>query len=86
MNGDPVHLLESYGPAATRTLCGLDVPAVWGSARGSIQWARPGRETCADCQKAHQARVGQLAGSPSPPSRKAHPLFQVVKKSGGNPP
>jgi hypothetical protein len=38
-----IHLLESYGPGATRTLCGLDVPAVWGSARGNLRWAHPGR-------------------------------------------
>jgi hypothetical protein len=80
-----IHLLEDYGTAATKTLCGIEVPKLWGSGRGNLQWARPGRETCADCRKAHEAQVGQIAGTPSPPTKKAHPLFKVVK-SGGSPP
>jgi hypothetical protein len=87
MSEGDIHLLESYGPAATRTLCGIAVPAVWGSARGEMRWAHLGKETCADCRQAHEEQAGKLAGSPPPPSRKARPPFKVVKKkSGGSPP
>jgi hypothetical protein len=87
MSEGDIHLLESYGPGATKTLCGIAVPAVWGSARGEMRWAHLGKETCADCRQAHEEQAGKLAGSPPPPSRKARPLFKVVKKkSGGSPP
>lgn len=82
MSDNPIHLLEDYGPGKTRMLCGLDVPKIWGSARGDLRWAHPGHETCADCRKANESRIGQ----PPPPTRKARPLFRVVKKSGGSPP
>jgi len=87
MSEGDVHLLESYGPAATKTLCGIAVPAVWGSARGEMRWAHLGKETCADCRHAHEEQAGKLAGSPPSPSRKARrPLGLVVKKGGGSPP
>jgi hypothetical protein len=80
-----IHLLENYGTAATKTLCGIAVPQMWGSARGNLHWAHAGHETCADCQKVQQARVGQVAAPPLP-TIKARPLTRVVKKSGGSPP
>jgi hypothetical protein len=86
MSDNLVHLLEDYGTAATKTLCGIEVPKLCGSGRGTLLWVRSGRETCADCRKAHEAQVGQIAGTPSPPTKKAHPLFQVVRKSCGSPP
>jgi hypothetical protein len=77
---DDIHLLDNYGTAATRTLCGVAVPQLLGSARGTLRWAHVGHETCAECQKVHQSRVGQLAGAPLPPTTKARPLGRVVRK------
>jgi hypothetical protein len=87
MSEGDIHLLESYGPGPTKTLCGIAVPAVWGAARGEMRWGHLGRETCADCRKAHEEQAGQQLGGPPPsPTRKARPLGLVVKKGGGSPP
>jgi hypothetical protein len=59
-----VHLLQSYGKAATKTLCGIRVPALRGASRGNILWAHPGRETCAACQAAAKARAATLGVTP----------------------
>jgi hypothetical protein len=75
-----IHLLEHYGTGATRTLCGVEVPKLFGSTRGNLRWAHVGHETCQDCQKAHQSRIGQLAGSPLPPTQKARPLGRIVRR------
>jgi len=81
-----IHLLEDYGSAETTTLCGIDVPRLHGSSRGTLKWAHVGHETCAECQRVQQARIGRVAGAPPSPSRKARRLSGRVKKSGGSPP
>jgi hypothetical protein len=86
MSEGDVHLLESYEPGATKTLCGIAVPAVWGAARGEMRWGHLGRETCADCRQAHDEARDHLGGPPPSPTRKARPLGLVVKKGGGSPP
>ena len=59
-----VHLLQSYGKAATKTLCGIKVPTLRGASRGDVLWAHPGRETCAACQAAAKARAATLGVIP----------------------
>lgn len=93
MSQNDIHLLENYGTAATKTLCGIEVPQMWGSARGNLHWAHVGHETCADCQRVQQERIGRVAAAPPSPSRKARRLsgrvkkaHSVTKRSGGSPP
>ena|SRR5271165_4425305 len=84
-----IHLLENYGVAATKTLCGIAVPRLLGSSRGDLHWGHVGHETCAECRKVQDARVAQLAGSQPALTLtltiKAHPLSRTVRKSGGSP-
>jgi hypothetical protein len=64
MSDNPVHLLADYGKAATKTLCGIKVPALRGASRGDLLWAHPGRESCAACQAAAKARAATLHVAP----------------------
>jgi len=75
-----IHLLENYGSAATRTLCGIPVPKMWGAVRGDVHWGHPGHETCAECRTVHDARVARLGGSPPPPTRRAQPVSRTVRR------
>jgi len=64
MSDNLVHLLETYTARATKTLCGIAVPKMHGSARGDLRWSHPGRETCAACQAAVKARAATLGVTP----------------------
>ncbi len=41
-----IHVLENYGIATTKTLCGIAVPEMLGVARGNLHCAHVGHETC----------------------------------------
>jgi len=72
-----IHLLESYSTAATRTLCGVPVPQLWGAERGNVHWAHAGHETCSQCRAVRTARREH----PTPPQTvKARPLSRIVKR------